>query len=65
MTGFGWWCHRGVTGSTQWPALNLHLLLLVVIEIVSLLEGVLGEPWITVYVIQMEDGRTLGLIQVY
>ena len=58
------WCHGGVTGSTRWSALNLHLLLVIILKVVSFLEGVLGELWVTVDVIRMEDGRPLGPIQV-
>ena len=65
MMGTSQWCHRSVTGSTRWPALNLHLLLIVVIKVVSLMEGVLGKPWVTVNVVWMEDGRLLGPIQIY
>ena len=65
MMGITRWCHRGITGSTRWPALDFHLLLIVVIKVVSLLEGVLGKPWVTVDVVRMEDGRALGPIQVY
>ena len=45
--------------------LDLHLLLVVVVKVISLLEGVLGKPWVTVDVIQMEDGHPLRPIQIY
>ena len=58
------WCHRGVTGSTRWTTLDLHLLLVIVVKVVSLLEGVLCKPWVMVDVIRMEDGRPLRPIQI-
>ena len=65
MTGITWWCHRSVTGSARWPALDLHLLLIIIFKVVSLLEGVLGKLWVMVDVVRMEDGHPLGPIQVY
>ena len=65
MPGITQWCHRGITGSTRWPALDFHLLLVIIIKVISLLEGVLGKPWVTVNVVWMEDGHVLGPIQVF
>ena len=59
------WCHRSITGSARWLTLDLHLLLVIVVEVISLLEGVLGKPWVTVDVVRMEDGRLLRPIQIY